>query len=298
MTHTNFNDLIAFLTVARNRSFTKAAARLGVSRSALSHSLRSLEARMGMQLLVRTTRNVAPTEAGERLMQSVGDRFDEIESELAALSALRTRPAGNIRLTATEFASSFALQPKLQPFLAQYPDINVEIVIDYGYTDIVEHRFDAGVRWGEAVAKDMVAVRIGPDMRMAVVSAPAYFTSHAPPRTPQELTGHNCINMRLPTYGQIQPWELEKGKRKLNVRVDGQLVVNSATQLLAAALNGLGLAFLPEEMIREHIDGGRLVQVLADWCPLSTGYHLYYPSRRQPKPAFALLVDALRYRAP
>jgi DNA-binding transcriptional LysR family regulator len=282
--------------VARDRSFTKAARRLGVSRSAISHTLSGLEARLGVRLLMRTTRSVSPTAAGERLLQTAGHHIEQIEAELDALSALRDTPAGSIRITATEYATSSILLPRLAPLLPRYPDIHVEIVIDYGLTDIVAHQYDAGVRWGEQVARDMVAVRIGPDMRMAVVGAPTYFASRRAPKTPQDLTAHNCINLRLPMHGDTYTWDLEKGKRKLRVRVDGQLVFNSSTQTVQAALAGLGLTFVPQGAVEAELADGRLVRVLEDWCPWSSGYHLYYPSRRQASPAFALLVDALRYR--
>jgi len=296
MARENFNDLVAFVAVARERSFTKAAAKLGVSQSALSHTIRGLEARLGVRLLTRTTRSVSPTEAGERLFQNVGQRFEEIEAELVALRELKGRPAGTIRITATENAAEAILLPKLAKFLPRYPDINVEIVIDYGLTDIVAQRLDAGVRSGEQVAKDMIAVRIGPDMRMAVVGARSYFARRSPPNRPQDLTDHDCINLRLPTYGGLYAWEFEKGSRALKVRVDGQLVLNGAAPMVTAALGGIGLAYLPEDLVASHLAKGRLKRVLEDWCPPYTGYHLYYPSRRQPSTAFALLIDALRYR--
>ena len=292
----NVNDLLAFLAVARELSFTKAAAKLGVSQSALSHTIRGLEARLGLRLLTRTTRSVSPTQAGERLLQTVGHRFEEIEAELEALSELRDKPAGTIRITATDYAADTILFPKLAKFLPEYPDIKVEIIIDYGLTDIVAQRYDAGVRAGEQVAKDMIAVRIGPDIRMAVVGAPSYFAKRSPPKKPQDLTEHNCINLRLPTYGGLYAWEFEKGDGELRVRVDGQLVLNSTTQMLKAALAGFGLAYVPHDVAQPHVAEGRLNRVLEDWCPPYTGYHLYYPSRRQSSPAFNLLVDALRYR--
>ncbi|MGO7960236.1 LysR family transcriptional regulator [Rhizobium leguminosarum] len=291
------NDLIAFLAVARAQSFTKAAGKLGVSQSALSHTIRGLEERLGLRLLTRTTRSVAPTEAGERLLVSIGPRLDEIESELAALSAFREKPAGTIRINAGEHAADAVLWPALQKLLPDYPDINVEIIVDYGLTDIVAERYDAGVRLGEQVAKDMIAVRIGPDMRMAVVGTPAYFDSRAKPRTPQDLTDHNCINLRLPTYGSVYAWEFEKDGRELRVRVEGQLVFNNIALRLNAVLAGLGLAYMPQDLVEAHLADGRLVRVLEDWCLPFSGYHLYYPSRRHTSPAFALLVDALRYRA-
>src|SRR5437870_11803583 len=297
MRRENVNDLLAFLAVARERSFTKAAAKLGVSQSALSHTIRELEERLGVRLLTRTTRSVAPTEAGERLLRTVAPRFEEIEAELDAVSELREKPAGTIRITATDYAADTILWPKLTKFLRQYPDIKVEIVVDYGLTDIVAQRYDAGVRAGEQVAKDMIAVRIGPDIRMAVVGAPSYFRNRSEPKTPQELIGHSCINLRLPTHGGLYAWEFEKGDRELRVRVEGQLVFNGTAQILNAALAGLGLAYVPEAMVQPHLANGHLKRVLADWCPPYSGYHLYYPSRRQSSPAFTLLVDALRYRS-
>jgi DNA-binding transcriptional LysR family regulator len=292
----NFNDLLAFLAVAKERSFTRAAAQLGVSPSALSHTIRGLEERLGLRLLTRTTRSVSPTEAGERLLHTLGPRFEEIDAELAALNELREKPAGTVRITATDYAAETILWPKLTTFLQAYPDIKVEIIIDYGLTDIVAQRFDAGVRVGEQVAKDMITVRIGPGMRMAVVGAPSYFAKRPPPRRPQELIGHNCINLRLPTYGGLYAWEFEKARRELKVHVEGQLVFNSTFQMLNAALAGFGLAYVPEDLAQPHLTEGRLCRVLEDWCPAFSGYHLYYPSRRQPSPAFALVVDALRHR--
>jgi DNA-binding transcriptional LysR family regulator len=293
----NLDDLLAFLAVARERSFTRAAAKLGVSQSALSHTMRELEARLGVRLLTRTTRSVSPTQAGERLLQTIGPRLDEIDTELIALGEFRDKPAGTIRLTAIDFVADTILWPKLVPLLRKYPDIKVEIVVDYGLTDIVDQRFDAGVRSGEQVAKDMIAVRIGPDVRMAVIGAPSYFKTHPKPRRPQDLVEHSCINLRLPTHGGLYAWEFEKAGRELKVRVDGQLVFNGTNQMVNAALAGFGLAYVAEEIVRTHIGRGRLVHVLQDWCPPYAGYHLYYPSRRQPSAAFALLVDALRHRA-
>jgi len=296
MLRQNVNDLLAFLAVARERSFTRAAAKLGVSQSALSHSISGLEARLGLRLLTRTTRSVSPTEAGERLLLTVGHRFEEIETELEALSELREKPVGTIRITATDYAVDAILWPKLAKLLREYPDIKVEIIIDYGLTDIVAQRYDAGVRLGEQVAKDMIAVRIGPDMRMAVVGAPSYFAKRSPPKKPQDLTDHNCINLRLPTYGGLYAWEFEKGDHELRVRVEGQLVFNGTAQRLNAALAGFGLAYVPEDLAQPHLAKGRLKRVLEDWCPPFSGYHLYYPSRRPSSAAFALLVDALRHR--
>ena len=297
MQRENFNDILAFLAVARERSFTRAAAKLGVSQSALSHTISGLEARLGLRLLTRTTRSVSPTQAGERLVQTAAPRFEEIEGELKALSELRDKPAGTIRITATDYPADTILLPKLAKFLPQYPDIKVEIIIDYGLTDIVVQRYDAGVRWGEQVAKDMIAVRIGPDMRIAVVGAPSYFAKRSPPKTPQDLTDQICINLHLPTYGGLYAWEFEKGDRELRVRVEGQLVLNGTTQVLNAALAGFGLAYVPEDLAQPHVAAGRLKRVLEDWCAPFPGYHLYYPSRRHASPAFALLVDALRHRS-
>jgi DNA-binding transcriptional LysR family regulator len=292
----NLNDLLAFLTVGQERSFTKAAAKLGVSQSALSHTIRGLEERLGLRLLTRTTRSVAPTEAGERLLHTVGPRLEEIEAELAALSELREKPAGTIRITATDYAVETVIWPKLARLLRQYPEIKVEIIIDYGLTDIVTERFDAGVRIGEQVAKDMIAARVGPDIRWAVVGAPSYFEGRSEPARPQELIEHNCINLRLPTRGGLYAWEFQKDGREVRVHVEGQLVFNGTFQMLNAALAGFGLAYIPEDVARPHLAKGRLKRVLEDWCPSYSGYHLYYPSRRQPTPAFTLFVEALRCR--
>jgi DNA-binding transcriptional LysR family regulator len=290
------DDLLAFVAVGQERSFTRAAAKLGVSQSALSHTIRGLEARLGVRLLTRTTRSVSPTEAGERLLSALGPRFEEIETELAAVSELREKPAGTIRITATENATESILLPTLAPFLREYPDIKVEIIIDYGLTDIVTQRYDAGVRSGEQVAQGMIAVRIGPDMRMAVVGAPAYFRKRSEPKTPQDLIGHNCINLRLPSHGGVYAWEFEKGGRELRVRVEGQFTFNATGPILNAALAGSGLAYVPESMAHPYLAKGRLKRVLEDWCLPYSGYHLFYPSRRQSSAAFALVIDALRYR--
>jgi DNA-binding transcriptional LysR family regulator len=290
------DDLLAFFVVARARSFTQAAAQLGVSQSALSHTVRGLETRLGLRLLNRTTRSVAPTEAGERLLRTVAPRLDEIDVELKALTELREKPSGTIRITAGEHAADVVLWPRLSKFLSEYPDINLEIATENRLTDIVSEGYDAGVREGEQVAKDMVAVRIGPDMRMAVVGSPAYFAKRPKPKTPQDLAQHDCINLRLPTRGGLYAWEFEKGMRKPKVRVEGQLVFNSTALMRQAALDGFGLAYMPEDRVQRQMEKGALIRVLADWCPPYPGYHLYYPSRRQPSAAFALLVDALRYR--
>jgi DNA-binding transcriptional LysR family regulator len=297
MDRDNASDLLAFLAVARERSFTRAAATLGISQPALSQIVRNLEERLGVRLLSRTTRSVAPTQAGERLFRTIAPKFEEMDRELSVLSELREKPAGTIRLTATEYAADAILLPALAKILPDHPDIKVEIVIDYGLTNIVAEQYDAGIRPGELVARDMIAVRLGPDLRMAVVGAPSYFASHKKPRTPQDLTSHNCINLRLPTHGgSLYAWEFEKNGREVNVRVEGQLVFNGAGALLSAALKGFGLAYLTEGHVQPYLSTGQLVRVLSDWCPPFSGYHLYYPSRRQSSPAFSLLVDALRYR--
>jgi DNA-binding transcriptional LysR family regulator len=297
MRRQDINDLLAFLAIAQDGSFTKAAAKLGVSQSALSHAMRGLEARLGVRLLTRTTRKVSATDAGEGLLRSLAPRFEEIEAELDALSELREKPGGTIRITAGEHAAVAILEPALAKFLPGYPDINVEIIVDYGLTDIVAERYDAGVRLGEQIARDMIAVRIGPDMRMVVVGAPSYFARRPKPKKPQHLTAHRCINLRLPTFGGLYAWEFEKRGHELKVRVEGQLVFNNLALRLKSALAGLGLAYLPEDQVRTHVADGRLVQVLDDWCPAFSGYHLYYPNRRHLTPAFGLLVDALRYRS-
>ncbi|KZR34632.1 LysR family transcriptional regulator [Enterobacter genomosp. S] len=291
----NFNDLLSFMVVARERSFTRAAAQLGVSQSALSHAMRNLEARLEVRLLTRTTRSVAPTEAGEQLFMRLSPHLLEIEQELTALRDTRNKPAGNIRLTVGEHAMSAVLWPVLKSFMAQYPDINVEVTVDNGLTDIVDGRFDAGVRLGEQVAKDMIAVRIAPDMRMAVVGSADYLHRFGVPETPEQLEQHRCMNMRLPTHGGLYAWEFEQDGREIRVRVDGQLILNSLPQRIDAAVNGLGLAYVPEDAILDALAEGRLVRVLEDWCPVFTGYHLYYPSRRQHTTAFALLIEALRH---
>ena len=295
MARENINDLVAFLAGARQRSFTKAAAKLGVSQSALSHTVRGLEERLGLRLLTRTTRSVATTQAGERLLRSAGPHLDAIDAELAGLSDLRDKPGGTIRITAGEHAADAVLWPALKKMLPGYPDIQVEVIVDYGLTDIVAERYDAGVRLGEQVAKDMIAVRIGPDMRMAVVGAPSYFERRPKPKVPQDLTAHACIGLHMPTHGGLFAWEFEKRSREVKVRVEGPLVFNNLKLRLEVALAGLGLAYMPDDRVGEYVARGELVRVLEDWCAPFAGYHLYYPSRRQPTPAFALLVDALRY---
>ena len=289
-------DLNAFATVAEEESFTRAAAKLGTSQSALSHTVRRLETRLGVRLLTRTTRRVAVTQAGERLLKVLGPAFDNIAGELTSLGELRERPAGTIRLTTSEHAANVVLWPALHKLLPDYPEIHVELSIDSGLTDIVAERFDAGVRLGESVARDMVAVRIGPDLRMAIVGAPAYFAAHPKPLIPQDLADQHCINLRQPTAGGLYAWELEKGGRELKVRVEGQLTFNNTLMIVRAAMAGFGLACVLEDQVLTQITEGSLVRVLGDWCPPFAGYHLYYPSRRQASAAFVLLVDALRYR--
>ena len=292
----NLNDLRALVAVGRQRSFTKAAAKLGVSQSALSQTIRQLEARLGVRLITRTTRSVSPTEAGERLLRTVEPRFDEIDAELATIAELRERPAGTIRITATEYAIQSVLVPKLAKLLREYPDIKVEMTVDYGLSDIVAERYDAGVRSGEQVEKDMIAVRIGPDLRMAVVGASSYFKNRPEPKRPQDLIGHNCMNLRLPKHDSVYAWEFDKNGRELRVRVEGQLTFNATSQQIDAKLAGLGLAYAPEGMVQPYITKGKLRRVLEDWCPSYSGYHLFYPSRRQSSAAFSLVVDALRHR--
>lgn len=291
----NINDLISFMVVARERSFTRAAAQLGVSQSALSHAMRNLESRLDVRLLTRTTRNVSPTEAGERLYQRLSPHLQEIAQEIDALRDSRERPAGNIRLTAGEHSMNTVIWPRIKPFMQQYPDINIEVTVDNGLTDIVDERFDAGIRLGEQVARDMIAVRIGPDMRMAVVGSPDYLARHGVPHTPHDLQQHRCINIRLPTKGGLYAWEFEHDGEPLRVRVEGQLTLNCLPQRIEAVEAGLGLAYVPEDSIAEGVAAGRLQHVLADWCVPFAGYYLYYPSRRQHTTAFALLVEALRY---
>lgn len=293
----NLNDLQAFVTVARERSFTRAAAQLGVSRSALSHTMLALEARLGMRLLTRTTRSVSTTEAGARLLDAVAPRLDEIEFELGSLSALRDKPAGTVRITAHDHAINTVLWPRLRPLLEKYPDVQLEFSVDYGFTDIAAQRFDAGVRSGDRVDKDMIAVRIAPDLRMAVAASPEYLDGKLLPAMPHDLTNHRCINLRLPTHGGLYAWEFEKEGQTINVRVSGQATFNNTLLMLQAALDGMGLAYVPYDLVQPHIEQGRLVPVLEDWWPVFPGYHLYYANRRQISPALALLIEALRYHA-
>lgn len=290
------NDLLAFLAVAREQSFTRAAARLGVSPSALSHTMRNLEQRLGVRLLARTTRNVAPTEAGERLMASIGPLFEQINTELEKIGELRDKPAGTIKITCSDDAAEQLLRPVLPAFFREYPEVNVEIVIDYGFMNIVEQRFDAGIRLGESVSRDMIAVRLGPDWRLAVVAAPAYFEEHPVPQHPQELTAHQCINIRHSVGGSVYAWEFEKAGRSLTVKVSGQLTANSNIHILNATLDGVGLAYIPDFMARPYLESGQLKEVLADWCPYFPGFHLYYPNRRNTSPAFTAFVNAVRYK--
>jgi DNA-binding transcriptional LysR family regulator len=294
---TNLNDLLGFVTVAREGSFTRAAARLGLTQSALSQSVRGLEERLRIRLLTRTTRSVSTTAAGERMMRAIGHRFDEIESELDALTELRDKPAGTVRITCGDHVLQSVLLPKLAPVLREYPEITIEFDVNYGFRDIVADRFDAGVRIGSTIDKDMIAVAIGPPLRMAVVASPGYFAAQPAPKVPRDLTSHRCINQRMPTSGGLYVWDFERRGRKVNVRVDGPLIFNTSPPQVDAALAGLGIALLPEDELMPHIREGRLVRVLEDWCPKFAGYHLYYPSRRQPSPAFSMVVDALRFRA-
>jgi DNA-binding transcriptional LysR family regulator len=296
MRGSELGDLVAFVAVAEERSFTRAAAKLGISQSALSYTVRRLETRLGVRLLNRTTRSVAPTDGGERLLRTLRPALGQITAELSALGELRDKPSGTVRITANDHAADTIIWPAISGLLPSYPDVKVEIDVDYGLTDIVAERYDAGVRFGEQVAKDMIAVRIGPDMRMAIVGAPSYFASRPEPKSPQDLVQHNCITFRQPSAGGIYAWEFEKRGREMRVRVDGQLVFNRMPPMLNAARAGFGLACLLEDAVEEDVAEGRLTRVLADWCPPFSGYHLYYPSRRQPSPAFVLLVNALRFR--
>lgn len=290
------DDLAAFLVVARKQSFTRAAAELGISQPALSAKITALEARLGIRLLTRTTRSVSTTEAGERLLESIAPHFAGVESGLADLGELRDKPAGSLRITSVEHASQTILAPALAKLLPEYPDIAVEIINDYGLSDIVADRFDAGVRLGEQVAQDMIAVRIGPDFKQFVVGAPSYFERRGKPKTPHDLSSHHCIALRLPTSGGVWSWPFVKKGRELKVRPGGQLSFNTITLQLDAALAGLGLGYLPEDVVSMHLASGRLVRVLADWSTPMSGYHLYYPSRRQQTSAFSLLVEALSFR--
>lgn len=292
----NINDLLAFMAVATDKSFTHAAARLGMSPSVLSRTIRRLEEQLGVRLLTRTTRSVSPTEAGERLLANVGPRLDEVESELVALSELRDKPVGTVRITCSEYAAETVVWPKLFRVLPDYPDITVEVFIEHSFTDIAAERFDAGVRLGEALEKDMIAVRIGPDERLIAAASPSYFERHAPPETPQELVTHKCINLRLATQGGLYAWEFEKDGQPVRVRVDGQLIFNTIRPTVEAAVAGLGISFVPQDSVRSHLISGALVQVLDDWCQPFSGFHLYYPSRRHQSPAFAIVLEALRYR--
>lgn len=298
MARRNINDLLAFVTVAREGSFTRAAATLGVTQSALSQAIRGLEERLNIRLLTRTTRSVAPTYAGERLARAIGHRFEEIEAELDALTELRDKPAGTVRITCGDNVLRTVLLPRLAPLLREYPDITLEFDVSYGFRDIVAERFDAGVRLGKTIDKDMIAVPIGPALRMAVVASPDYFDLHPKPKTPQDLTAHRCINQRMPSSGGLYVWDFSRRGKPLNVRVDGPLIFNTTPPQVDAALAGLGVALLPEDELASHLEEGSLVRVLEDWCPPFAGYHLYYPSRRQPSPAFGLVVKALRADVP
>ena len=296
MRRDDLTDLNVFLAVAEERSFTRAAARLGLTQSTLSHATRSFEERLGVRLLTRTTRSVAPTEAGERLLRAARPGLEAIQAELAALTELRDKPAGTVRLTTGTHAYQTILQPTLTRLLPDYPDVQVEAMIENGFVDIVAGRFDAGIRLGEQVERDMIAARIGPELRWIVVGAPSYFEGRRRPEVPQDLTAHRCIKYRQSTSGRLYAWEFEKDGRALNVQVEGPLALNDAAPALEAAIEGLGLAYVPEDIAAAPLREGHLTQVLANWCPPAPGYHLYYPSRRQMVPALALLVEALRWR--
>lgn len=294
MVRRNLNDLLSFIAVAREGSFTRAAGVLGVSQSALSQAISGLEARLQIRLLMRTTRSVSPTVAGERLLQAIGNRFDEIEAELDNLTLMRDKPAGTVRITCGDHVLRTTLLPKLTALLHEYPDINVEFDVSYGFRDIVADRFDAGVRLGDTIDKDMIAVPIGPPLRMAAVALPAYFADRGIPESPRDLMNHRCINQRMQTSGGLYIWDFEQLGKQVNVRVDGQLIFNTSSHIVDATLAGLGIAYLPEEEFEPHLGEGRLMRVLEDWCPPFSGYYLYYPSRRQPSPAFTLIANALR----
>lgn len=294
MVRRNLNDLLSFVTVAREGSFTRAAGVLGVTQSALSQAISGLEARLQIRLLTRTTRSVSPTVAGERLLKAIGNRFDEIEAELDILTQMRDKPAGTVRITCGDHVLRTTLLPRLTELLHEYPDINVEFDVNYGFRDIVADRFDAGVRLGDTIDKDMIAVPIGPPLRMAAVALPTYFAARGIPEHPRDLMSHGCINQRMQTSGGLYVWDFEQQDRQVNVRVGGQLIFNTSTHIVDAALAGLGIAYLPEEEFEPHLREGRLQRVLEDWCPPFSGYYLYYPSRRQPSPAFTLVANALR----
>jgi len=298
MVKRNLNDLLYFVTVAREGSFTRAASLLGVTQSALSQAISGLESRLSIRLLTRTTRSVSPTAAGERLLNAIGNRFDEIDAELDELTKMRDKPAGTVRITCGEHIVRTTLLPKLTPLLLEYPDIKVEFDVNYGFRDIVADRFDAGVRMGDTIDRDMIAVPVGPKLRMAIAASPAYFQTHPIPKVPRDLLNHNCINMRMQTAGGLYTWDFDRRGQSLNVRVDGQLVFNTSPSIVDAAVAGLGIASLPEEEFAPHLQEGRLVRVLEDWCPPFPGYYLYYPSRKQPSHAFSLVLDALRSNAP
>jgi DNA-binding transcriptional LysR family regulator len=297
MARENINDILVFLAVARERSFTRAAAKLGMTQSALSHIIRGLEERLGVRLLTRTTRSVSPTDAGERLLQNVGPRLEEIEAEIAAVSDLGDKPAGTIRITAIDHVIDDVLWPRIAPLLPQYPDLHVEMNSDYRMVDIAAERYDIGVRWGDQVEKDMVAVRLTPDVKMMIVAAPSYFSHRPVPASAQDLMKHNCITLRLASSGGLYAWELRHDGQDMELRVRGQLIFNGAYQILHAALSGCGLAFIPEDLAGAHVHAGRLLSVMEDWCPSFPGLHAYYPSRRQNSRALALVIDAIRYKA-
>ncbi|WP_312937294.1 LysR family transcriptional regulator [Stutzerimonas nitrititolerans] len=296
MAQSKVNDLQAFVAVARDRSFTKAAARLGITPSALSHTMRALEERLGVRLLARTTRNVSTTEAGERLLRSIAPLFDQLAAEVEALGELRDKPAGTIRITCTDDSIEMSVRPMLAGFLREYPDITLEFYVDYGFTNVVEERFDAGIRLGEAISQDMIATRIGPDWRLVVVGAPEYLERNPLPETPYDLTRHACVNIRHRPSGAIYAWEFEKDGQDVTVKVEGQLVFNSMPHVINAAVDGIGLAYVTEDLARPYLADGRLEVILSDWCPYFSGFHLYYPNRRQASPAFSAFVEALRYR--
>ncbi|MBB3287116.1 MULTISPECIES: LysR family transcriptional regulator [unclassified Rhizobium] len=294
MKREDLNEMLWFLAVAEERSFTKAAAKLGTSQSSISHAVKRLEARIGLRLLTRTTRSVVPTDVGERLIRSLAPRLAEIDTEIDELMAFRDKPSGTVRMTLSDHALDSVVWPKLRPVLKEYPDVKLDLNIDNGFRNIVEERFDAGVRLGESLDRDMIAVRIGPDWRLVAVASPEYLSTRGVPDDPGELVSHICINHRQARSGGLYAWEFEKGGRELRVRVDGQLTFNTSYAMIDAALSGYGIAYLPEDLVQASIESGRLVQVLDDWSPAFPGYYLCYPSRRQNSPAFRIVIDALR----
>ncbi|MDN3488649.1 MULTISPECIES: LysR family transcriptional regulator [Gammaproteobacteria] len=296
MNFTKIDDIQAFLAVAEDESFTKAAAKIGITPSALSHRMKSLEERLGLRLLTRTTRNVSPTEAGERLITSLSPLFEMINQEVEALGELRDKPSGTIRISCTDDQIELCLRPKLAQFLENFPDVTIELYVDYGFTNVVTDRFDAGIRLGESINQDMIALPIGPDIRLVVVGSPNYFNQHGEPKTPYELPEHSCIDIRHRPEGSVYAWEFEKDGKEFTVKGKGHIVFNSIIHVLNAAVDGIGLGFVPEELARPYLNDGRLKSILTDWTPYFPGFHLYYPNRRQSSPAFLAFVEAFKHK--